>query len=60
MSMRKFILKNFNLAPAELVHLDEILNIIHEEMDGNVISEYELHDLFDEHLYQILKREGKL
>lgn len=59
MRMKNFILKHFNLAPEEMIYIDEIVNRIHDE-DHGVISEYELHDLVDHHLYQILVREGKL
>jgi hypothetical protein len=52
--MKKFILNNFNLSPEELVHIDEVINRIKRE-DHGVISEYELHDLVDHHLYEILQ-----
>jgi hypothetical protein len=59
--MTKFIYKNFNLDESDLKHVPAIVAEIKAELDaGNyenmygedVISEYQLYDIFDEKLYE--------
>lgn len=61
--MEKFIRDNFNLEADELVHIPRIIARCNQEIedsDEGRISEYELYDIVDDELYQILQEQGKI
>ncbi len=61
--MEKFIRDNFNLEADELILIPRIIARCNQEIEDSAegrISEYELYDIVDDELYQILQEQGKI